>query len=98
MQYTRNVHFELKPNKAQEFRTIFDRDVVPTLKSEDGFRGELALIRDNQAIGISMWKDRQSAERYQNTTYPKVLKILEPLINGTPSVQTYDVATTTLSA
>lgn len=97
MQFTRNVHFELKPNKAQEFRTLFDRDVVPMLKAEDGFRGELALIRENHAVGISMWKDRQSAERYQNTTYPKVLKALEPLMSGDPSVETYDVATTTLS-
>lgn len=97
MQFTRNVHFELKPNKAQEFRTLFNREVVPMLKTEDGFRGELALIRDNRAVGISLWKDRQSAESYQKNTYPKVLRTLEPLMTGQPTVETYDIATTTLS-
>lgn len=97
MQYTRNVHFELKPNKTDEFRTLFDRDVVPMLKAADGFKGELALIRDNHAVGISLWKDRASAESYQTNTYPNVLKTLEPLMVGKPKIETWDVAMTTLS-
>ena len=43
-----------------------------------------------------MWDSEKSAEQYRTETYPKVLKTLEPLIQGTPSVETYEVATSTI--
>lgn len=97
MRFTRNVEFEIKPGKANEFKTKFDNEVVPMLKKQDGFRGELSLVNpQNHAIGISMWDSEKSAELYRTETYPKVLKTLEPLIQGTPSVETYEVATSTI--
>lgn len=97
MRFTRNVEFEIKPGKASEFKTKFDSEVVPMLKKQDGFRGELSLVNPkNHAIGISMWDSEKSAELYRTETYPKVLKTLESLIQGAPSVETYEVATSTI--
>lgn len=97
MRVTRNVEFEIKPGKAEEFKTKFDNDVVPMLKKQDGFRGELSLVNpQNRAIGISVWDTEKHAETYRTETYPKVLKTLESLIQGTPSVETYQVATSTI--
>ena len=36
MRFTRNVEFEIKPGKANEFKTKFDSEVVPMLKKQDG--------------------------------------------------------------
>jgi len=98
MRYTRNVEFEIKPGKAEEFKSKFDGEVVPMLKKQDGFRGELSLVNpENHALGISMWDSEKNAELYRTDTYPKVLDLLKGLIVGTPRVATFTVATSTIS-
>ena len=98
MQFARNVQFQIKKEKRQDFRQLFEREVIPILRKQDGFVDELALVSENRAMGISLWKDRNAAERYQNATYPEVLKKLQPVIDGTPNVETYEVAATTLTS
>jgi len=98
MRFTRNVEFEIKPGKAEEFKSKFDGEVVPMLKKQDGFRGELSLVNpENHALGISMWDSEKNAELYRTDTYPKVLDLLKGLIVGTPRVATFTVATSTIS-
>jgi quinol monooxygenase YgiN len=96
-QFTRNVQFEIKPGKSQEFTNVMERDILPIMKKQDGFQGELALVNENgnRAVGISCWDSEQHAESYRTNTYPKVLETLKPVIQGTPSVETYIVASTT---
>ena len=94
MRYARNVHFQIKPGKDQEFTKLLNSEVLPLLKKQQGFRTEIALMNGPHALGISVWEDRQSAEQYAKATYPDVLKTLTPVIEGTPQVETYDVAST----
>jgi quinol monooxygenase YgiN len=94
-QFTRNVRFDIKPGKSQEFKNVMENDVLPILKKQDGFRGELALVNENHAVGISCWDTEKSAETYRTETYPRVLETLKPVIQGTASVETYDLASTT---
>ena len=94
-QFTRNVQFDIKPGKGQEFKSLMDRDILPIMRKQDGFRGELALVNENHAVGISCWDTEQHAETYRTNAYPKVLESLKSVIEGTPSVETYDVASTT---
>jgi quinol monooxygenase YgiN len=42
-------------------------------------------------VGISLWADRASAETYHTSTYPKIVEKLNPVIVGTPRVETYEV-------
>lgn len=95
-QYTRNVQFDIKPGKSQEFTSTMEKEIVPLMKKQDGFRGELALVNENHAIGISLWDSQKHAEAYRTNTYPKVLETLKPVIQGTPSVENFDLAVTTL--
>ncbi len=97
MRFTRNVHFQIKPDKQQEFKKVFDAEIVPLMKKQDGFRHELALVNDRGAVGISLWDDEASAKRYSTETYPKVLDRLKTMIDGTPKVETYNVTTSTLN-
>jgi quinol monooxygenase YgiN len=98
MQYARNVHFQIKPGKEQEFTTLVENEVIPMLRKQSGFQNELTFVNPNGAIGISLWEDRKSAENYNTSTFPQVLAKLNPVIVGTPKVETYDVTASTLRA
>lgn len=98
MKFARNVKFQIKEGQTPEFTRIFSAEVLPLLKKQNGFQEELTLVNKESAVGISVWKDRASAEAYHATTYPKVLEKLSSLLTGTPRVDTYDVAASTLLA
>jgi heme-degrading monooxygenase HmoA len=91
MRFARKVHFMITPGKEREFNTTFESKVLPLLKKQSGFEDELILLEGNEAMGISVWKDRASAETYQKADYTKVLETLRPLIDGSPRIETCDV-------
>ncbi len=91
MNFARNVHFQLKSGKEKEFTTLFENEILPMLRKQNGFKEELTLVNKDNAVGISLWADRLSAESYQTTTYPKIVEKLKGVIVGTPRVETYEV-------
>lgn len=96
MRFVRNVQFQVKEGKLEEFTKTFNNDVIPTLRKHEGFDHEFAMVSGNRALGISIWKDRTSAEKYENSGYRTVLQQLSPVIEGTPKVDTYEMAATSL--
>lgn len=96
MQYARNVHFQVKNGRETEFKTLFENEVVPTLRKQKGFKEELTLMSGSHGVGISLWEDRASAEAYQASTFPRIVEKLNPVIEGAPRIEYYDVATSTL--
>ena len=98
MQFARNVHFQIKSGKEKEFTTLFENEVIPMLRKQSGFQNELTFVNPDEAIGVSLWDNRKSAETYNTSTYPQVLAKLNQVIVGTPTVKTYDVTATTLHA
>ena len=98
MRFARNIRFELKNGKEHEFNTLFEKEVLPILRKQNGFQQEVTLSNPTSAVGVSLWDDRKSAETYQTETYPKVLAKLTSVIEGTPKVETYESASTYLRA
>jgi quinol monooxygenase YgiN len=98
MRFARNVQFQIKKGKEQEFNTLFEKEVVPVLRKQAGFQQEVTLSNPEGALGISLWDDRKSADTYQTATYPSVLAKLKGLIEGTPKVETYETASSYLRA
>ena len=90
MSYGRNVHFTVKNGKVDEFNRLMSKEVLPLLKNEKGFRQDITVLNDKTRRSISVWDDRASAETYDTKTYPKVLKTLHPVLEGTPRVETFD--------
>ncbi len=97
MRFARNVHFQIKNGKDADFNRIFTNDVLPVLKRQKGFQQELTLVGRDGAMGISVWEDKASAESYTTETYPQILRTLEPVLEGSPRVETYEVGATTLT-
>src|SRR5947208_2775886 len=96
--FARCVTIPLKPNAVAEFNKTLEKEVLPLLRKQTGFQDELVLVSSNgtQAVGISLWDQKDSAEAYDRTAYPEVQKLLSKVIEGTPQVQTYEVSSSTL--
>jgi len=88
----------LKPNTVSDFNKTLEKEILPLLQKQKGFRDELTLVSSNgtEVLGISLWDQKQDAEAYQRTTYPEVQKLLSKVIEGTPQVQTYEVSLSTI--
>ena len=95
--YARNVTLHLKANQASEFTRTLETDVLPVLRKQNGFKDELAFVAPNglDAVSISMWDRKESADNYGRDTYPAVLKTLDKVLDGTPTVDTYEVSNST---
>jgi hypothetical protein len=95
--YARNVSISLKPNTASEFTQMFEKDILPILRKQNGFKDEITFLGANgkDAIAISLWDRKESAEAYSRDTYPQVLKGLAKVVDGTPEVHAYEVANST---
>ena len=93
MRFAREIRFQIKNGKEKEFAGLFENEVVPMLRKQSGFQHEVTLVNPKGAHAISVWDDRKSAETYQTETYPNVLAKLTTVIEGTPTVETYETAT-----
>ena len=96
--FARTVSFHLKPGLSGEFTRLLDQSILPVLRKQKGFQDEISLVGANKAdaVGISMWDLQENAETYARSAYADVLKTLEPVVEGTPQVQTYEVSSSTL--
>jgi hypothetical protein len=95
--YARSVSFHLKPGRATEFTQTLEKNVIPVLRKQKGFQDELTFLATGgaDAIGISLWDLKENADAYARDAYPGVLKTIEPVVEGTPQVQTYEVTNST---
>ena len=92
MRYARDVHFQIKSGKETELNNLFEKEVLPMLRKQNGFQEEVTLVNTKGAQFISLWDNRKNAETYETATYPQVLAKLTPFIDGTPKVETYETA------
>ena len=79
--FARSISMRLKPNRVAEFNKALENEVIPLLRKQKGFQDELVLVSSNgtEAVGISLWDQKDNAEAYHRTTYPEGA---EALIEG----------------
>ena len=95
--FARNVSIHLKPNTLSDYTRTFEKDILPMLRKQHGFKDEITFAGPGgvDVTAISLWESKTDAEAYNTDTYPQVLKTLERFIEGTPKVQTSDVVNST---
>ncbi len=95
--FARTVSIHLKSNMLSDYNRTFEKDILPLLRKQKGFRDEITLSNPSSldAIAISLWETRADAEAYNTSTYPEVLKTLARMIDGTPKVQTFEAVAST---
>jgi len=95
--FARNVSIHLKSNMFSDYTRAFEKNVLPLLRQQKGFRDEITLSNPGSVdvIAISLWDTRANAEAYDTNAYPEVLRTLARMIDGTPQVQTFEAVTST---
>ena len=95
--FARNVSIHLKSNMLSDYTRTFEKDVLPLLRKQNGFKDEITFSGPGgvDVTAISLWENKTDAEAYNANTYLQVLKTLERFIEGTPKVQTSDVVNST---
>ena len=95
--FARNVSIQLKPNTLSDYTRTFEKEVLPLLRKQKGFKDEITFAGAGgvDVTAISLWDNKIDAEAYNTNTYSQVLKTLARFIEGTPKVQTSDVVNST---
>ena len=95
--FARNVSIHLKSNMLSDYTRTFDKDVLPLLRKQNGFKDEITFSSPGgtDVTAISLWENKTDADAYNTNTYPQVLKTMERFIEGAPKVQTSDVVNST---
>jgi hypothetical protein len=98
--FARNISMHLKSNMLSDYTRAFDKDVLPLLRKQVGFKDEITLAGPGgvDVTTISLWENKNAADTYSTNTYPTVLKTLARFIEGTPQVHTFDVVSSTFHA
>jgi hypothetical protein len=91
------VSLQLMPNSVAEFTQTIENDIIPLLRKQQGFQDEIAFVVPDgtEAVSVSVWNHKEQAEAYHRGTYPRVLKALANVVEGTPEVHTYEVSNST---
>jgi heme-degrading monooxygenase HmoA len=96
--YARCVSVKLTPTGKAEFTSKLEAEIIPLLRKQKGFQDELTFIAParNEALAVSLWDNKDSAETYHRGAFVEVTKLLSKLVEGTPQVETYEVANSTM--
>jgi heme-degrading monooxygenase HmoA len=95
--YARRVSMTLKANSTAEFTKQLEKEVIPMLRKQKGFRDEITFIPSagTEAFGVSLWDNKESADAYSRGPYAEVTKMLANVVSGSPRVDTYEVSNST---
>ena len=96
--FGRHVTMRLKVNSAAELTRVNDKEIIPLLRKQKGFRDESLFISPGrlEAIANSFWDTKEDAEAYHRAGYPQVLKALSNVVEGTPIVESFEFADSSL--
>jgi hypothetical protein len=95
--FARNVSIHLKSNMLSDYKRTFEKDVLPLLRKQNGFKDEITFAGAGgvDVTAISLWENKTDADTYNTNAYPGVLKTLARFIEGTPQIHTFDVVSST---
>jgi hypothetical protein len=95
--FARTVRMQLKPNSVPEFTLTVEKEVIPLLRKQLGFKDEITFVPSDgkEAVAISLWDQKENADAYHRGAYPEALKAMAKVIEGTPQVQASEVSNST---
>jgi hypothetical protein len=95
--FGRHVTMKLKANSVLELPRIIENEVLPLLRKQKGLCDEISFVSPERsiAVSISLWDTKEDVEAYNLAGYPEVLKALSEVLEGTPTVATFETVTST---
>jgi len=95
--FVRKVSVRIKPNSLKQFTNLMESEVLPWLRMQEGFQDLILLATTDgrEIAALSFWDQKSNADMCDAQLYPRALKILEALLDGTPYVKTFEVVSST---
>ncbi|HMK29078.1 MAG TPA: antibiotic biosynthesis monooxygenase [Terriglobales bacterium] len=84
----------VQPGRAEEFCRLVKTLVIPLLRKQPGFVDCLVMQLEKEhrvALAISLWKTEAEAKRYERHLFPRVLLVLQPLLETDPVIKLFDL-------
>lgn len=96
--YARQVSMELRRDSRADFTNKIESEILPLLRKQKGFQDEITFVNPTgkDAMAVSLWDSKESAEAYNRGPYAEVTKLLSKLVEGTPRVKTFEVANSSI--
>ena len=96
--FARYVTMRVKSGNLAEFNRILEKEVIPVLQRQRGFRDEIVLTNPGgtESVGISIWEQKENAETYNREKYPEIQQLLTKALEGIPQIKTYEVSHSTV--
>ncbi len=95
--FARILEFTPKSEKRDELIKTIRQEILPIMKKQPGFLELLPFVPDaakEKMVAISLWTERNAAERYVDETFPHVEQILKPFLVGRVTARMFTVETT----
>jgi hypothetical protein len=88
---------KLKADRVTDLIRISNNEVISILRNHKGFRDATTFIASErlEAVANSFWDSEEDAEAFSRTGHTEVLMALAPVIEATPTVKTFDLASST---
>ncbi len=95
--YVRQVMAHYRPEKFDLLGQRFEKEVLPLLRKQKGFRDELSFFdkEKKEAFSMSFWETKQHADQYARDLYPSIHKKMEETLEDTPQIRSFEVANST---
>ncbi len=81
--FARFLELDIKTEKREEFLKVLKKEILPTLRTYNGFFDVLPVEIDSEPskfFAISLWLDKDEAEKYQRELYPRIYERLAPFL------------------
>ena len=95
--FARILEFTPKTERRDELIRAIRQQVLPLMKTQPGFLELIPLVPDvarDKMVAISLWTERNAAEKYVHESFPEVDRILRPFLTGRFTVRMFKVETT----
>jgi heme-degrading monooxygenase HmoA len=92
--YARAVNMQFQPGKIDEANRIVNESVIPVLREQKGFRGQLFLIQHetSKAISINLWETEADLTAFETSPlYRELMGKIAGVLAGPPVGERYEV-------
>ncbi len=95
--FARQVRVRLKTDSVTEFAKVVATEVMPLLAKQAGFLDHLTLVSPDcaEATVITFWDTMRSERTFNRGHHPEVSRSLLRVIEGQPSVNLFEVISST---
>jgi quinol monooxygenase YgiN len=93
--YIRTINVRIQSDKIDEFRKIYDEQIVPAVKKQKGnidiFLME-SLEREGEVISFTSWESQEDGDAYERGgAYVQMFNKVKHTFAGTPTLWSYEV-------